>query len=41
MSHLNGFDIQFLANLASDSLDLIEYEDKPFKKHLLALKSVI
>lgn len=41
MPHLNSIDSKFLTNLASASLNLIEFENKPFKKHLLALKSVI
>lgn len=41
MAHLNEFDMNYLANLARNSLDQIDYETKPFKKHLLVLKSII
>ena len=37
MAHLNEFNMNDLENLARASLDLIHYETKPFKKHLLTL----
>ena len=41
LKYLEEFDANILCILAKPSLELIEYESSPFKRHLLVLKSIV